>query len=230
MNTYTELIDKHKGENCFIYGAGPSLFYNMQEPFFKELKNNGIVITVNSAIIAEEEPDFWISNDHLTVNWSWFVKVRNSKCIKVIRNSWLEYKQEFDEFYIFKPRETSEDVIDFEENALAYCCSVSSAIDFGIQCGCKKIFLLGLDHCEYKGRHHYWQFFSRKNQPRQLKPAQGPFSQQKSLFPIHLKAYKALKGFAEYRGCKIYNCNPDSLVEVFKKIKFKNIEEHLKEK
>jgi len=221
MKNYTELLGKYNVNNIFILGAGPSLYFNMQEPFFKELSKYGLIISVNSAILAGE-PHFWISNDSLCMRWSWWKNVKKSKCIKIVRNSWLKYKDDIRDFYIFKPRNTPEDVIDFEEKNLCYPCSVSSAIDLSIQLKCKNIFVLGLDHKLTEDKHHFWQYF--KNQPRQLKPAQAKWDVQKSVFPIHLKSYKALRGFAEYKNCKIYNCNSDSKVEIFEKIKFKDVE------
>ena len=224
MNTYTQLIDKNKGENCFILGAGPSLFSNMNNYLFYDLKKHGIIITVNSAILACD-PHYWISCDHLCVNWSWWPKVKNSKCIKIVRNSWLKYKDDIEGFYIFSPRSTPEDAINFEDEGLMYCNSTNSAIDLGIKFGCKNIFILGLDHNAIEGKHHFWQFFEKP--PRQIRPAQGPWPQQKNLFPIHLQSYKALKSFAKYKKCEIYNCNPESKVDVFKKIKFEDIEKYL---
>jgi len=227
MNTYTQLIDKKNIENCFILGAGPSLFSNMNNSLFCDLKKHGIIITVNSAILAEKEPHYWISCDHLSTRWSWWEDVKNSRCIKLVRNSWLKYKDDQKGFFYFKPRTTSEDIIKSEEKRLCYCCSVSSSIDFSLQMDCKKIFILGLDHNTVDVKHHFWQFFEKGKQPRQIRPAQGPWDQQKSVFPIHLQSYKALKRFAEYKNCKIYNCNPESKVEVFEKIMFKEIEKYL---
>ena len=232
MNTYTELIDKHKGENCFILGAGPSLFSNMNNSLFYSLKKHGIVITVNSAILAEKSPNYWISNDHLCTNWSWWSIVRNSKCIKIVRNSWLKYKDDIEGFYIFSPRSTPEDVINFEEKGLCYCSSIPTSIDFSIKCGFKKnIFLLGVDQCLDKktNYHHFWQFLPIKDQPRQIKPAQSNWASQKKVFKYNDMAYKALNKFAEHKNCKIYNCNPESKVEVFEKIEFKDILKIIKE-
>ena len=229
---YTKFIDKHKGENCFILAAGPSLYDCMQSSLFCELKKHGIIVTVNSSIMSCCDIDknfIWISNDHLCVNWSWFSMVRNSKCIKIVRNSWLKYKDDIKGFYIFSPRKTPENEIDFDDDGLCYCSSVPTSLDFSIKCGFKKIFLLGVDQCEDKKTkyNHFWQFFPRKDWPKQLRPAQGDWASQKKVFKYNDMAYKALKRFAEYKNCKIYNCNSESKVEVFEKIKFEDIEKYL---
>ena len=227
MNTYTQLVDKHFGETAFILGAGPSLYSNMQIPVFNIIHKYGIVIAVNSGVMADPKFDYWVSTDSLCKNWSWWDLVKKGKGEKVVRSSWEKYKKELDGFLYFEARPTPEDIINSNDIGLCYCNSFSASIDLAIQMGCLNIFLLGLDHKAWNGNHHFWQGFPRHKQPRQIKPAQGPFSQQQSLFPIHLKAYKALEKFAKLKNVKIYNCNPDSDVEVFEKIKFKKVLSYL---
>ena len=223
--SYTELLNKDYGENCFILAAGPSLYEISKNSFFPKLKKYGTVICVNSSIIAFNEPDYWISTDALTLRWSWYNLVRKSKSIKIVRSSWLnKHKDEIEGFYVFNPRNTPEDEIDFEDTGLMYCNSTNAAIDFGIKCGVKKIFIMGLDHNLIDSKHHFWQFLPLREWPIQNKPAQGGWSTQRKVFPIHLQSYKALKKFAEYKNCEIFNCNIESNVKVFKKIRFEEIE------
>ena len=182
--------------------------------------------------MAKKECDIWLSNDYLCTRWTWWQDVANNNCVKIVRNSWIKHKDEikgFDRFYIFKPRPTSEDVVNFEDEGLAYCSSIPSAIDFSIQCGFKKIFLLGADHKldEKTGYHHFWQFFPRNKQPKQLKPAQGNWSVQKKVFEYNGLAYRALQKFAIYKKCKIYNCNKDSNVNEFDKIDFNTMKGYI---
>lgn len=227
MNTYTELINKNYDKIAFVLAAGPSLYEDMQSKCFKSLQRHGIVIAVNSAIIAFPNANYWISNDSLCRNWTWWKLVQNPKVTKIVRNSWLKYKKDIEGFYIFSPRPTAEDVVNSEDTGLCYCNSTNSAIDFAIQAGCKKIFICGLDHDAIDGKHHFWQFFPREKQPHQVRPAQAKWEVQKSVFPIHMKAYRALEKFSQCKKSKIYNCNPDSKVDCFKKIKFKKIEKYL---
>ena len=168
-----------------------------------------------------------MSNDALCRHWTWWKDVRRGKGIKVVRKSWLKYKRELKRFLFFSPRPTSEGIINPDDIGLCYCSSVPSAIDFAIQAGCKKVFLLGVDHKAIDEKHHFWQFFPRYEQPRQLKPAQEGWSKQQEVFPLNIKAYKALKEFADYKKCKIYNCNPESKVDVFEKIKFGEIADNI---
>ncbi|KKN05375.1 hypothetical protein LCGC14_1087840, partial [marine sediment metagenome] len=215
MESYEKLIDKYKGQDksAFILGAGTSLYAAWSTFRFSEIFDH-VVVAVNSGIVAtnweEGDPEdrYWISNDALCMRWTWWDKVKKSKATKIVRNSWLKHEDKIKDFLIFNPRPTSEDVVNPEDKSLCYCCSVSSAIDLMIQCGCSKIFILGLDHQMIQGKHHFWQFLSKDKQPRQLEPAQGPWEQQKKVFPIHLKSYKALREFAISRSTGIYNCSP----------------------
>ena len=223
MNSYIQLINNHENENAFIFGAGPSLWHNMHEPFFKEISKYGITIAVNSAVLAVPNFDYWISNDSLCRRWSWWKDVKNGEGIKVVRNSWKKYKEELDDFLFFNPRPTSEDIIHPGHIGLAYCSSVPSSIDLAIQMGCKKIFLFGVDQNAQRGKHHFWQYMDK--QPVARPSAQGPWEQQKKVFDLNIKAYDALLVFANYKKAKIYNVSWISVVNYWSKVKnFKRIE------
>lgn len=176
-------------------------------------------------IEGDPEKHFWISNDALCRNWSWWNNVLKAKCTKIVRNSWLKYKDELPGFIYFYPRPTSEDIVNPEDKGLCYCSSVVSALDLSLQMGSKKIFLLGVDQCLDKETkyHHYWQYFCHKNRPIQVTRAQGSWGQQEKVFKYNNMAYKALKGFSEYKKAEIYNCNLESEVDVFKKISLEDM-------
>jgi hypothetical protein len=229
MKNYRELIGKYKKKNCFILGAGPSLYNSMIDKNFNNILSKGVVIVVNSAILAYKDADVWISNDSLCRHWDYFSGLKKNKCIKVVRNSWLKYKDEIKDFYIFEPRKTSEGIIDPLDYGLCFCSSVPTSIDFAIKCRFSNIFLLGVDHCKDKktGYDHFWQYFPKEKRPRQIKPAQGPFHIQEKVFPINNMAYEALRGFAECNNVKIHNCNPYSNVNSFEKITFQEIKKLL---
>jgi len=224
-NTYIKLINKHKDQNCFVLGAGLSLFDIYTNPLWDQINNN-VVISVNSSILSLEwenenknDNRYWISNDALCRKWSWFNDfVKKNNCIKIVRNSWEKYKDELEGFLFFEPRNTSEGEIDTKEKHLCYCSSVPTAIDLAIQMGCKNIFLLGVDQYEEKGKRYFWELFPRDKQPQQLRPAIPNFKEQSKVFKYNDLAYNALKGFAELKDCNIYNCNEKSKVNNFEKI------------
>lgn len=239
INTYKSLIDKHRGESCFVIGAGPSLWYLMHNPLFTYLHTYGISIVVNSGVLAIPDFHYFISNDALCRNWDWWPIAKNGKGIKIVRNSWWKYREELKDFLYFSPRSTSEDIIHSEDEGLCYCSSIPSAIDLAIQMGCKNIFVLGLDQREYKGKHHFWQFFN--NKPKQIKPAQARWKEQEKVFKFNNKSYKALRKFSEYKKCNIYNISHMmedksgnirwmTQVDIFEVIHFNQIEEIVNKK
>jgi len=234
MKNYTELIGKYEGKTAIICGAGPSLYeVYMNKKVWEKINNgNQVIIICNSAILAFDwyldagNPDMkiWLSNDSLSKKWSWWELVKKANCIKIVRNSWLKYKKELKGFLFFSPRKTSEDIVDFEEQNLCYCSSLPSSLDLSLQLGCKSIFLLGADHSRSKdGKRYFWEYFNKKDQPRQIQPAIPRFEVQARSFKFNNMAYKALKKFAEYKKVNIYNCNPESKVEVFDKITIKEL-------
>ena len=102
FNTYIDLIDCHKGEDCFVLASGPSLydiFYGHNK--ILDLLKDKVVISINASIMAcvdrlgwltEGDKRYWISDDSLTTRWSWWKLVERSKCVKIVRDSWLKQK------------------------------------------------------------------------------------------------------------------------------------------
>lgn len=219
MNTYLKLINKHRGENAFIFGAGPSLWFNMKHPFFSKIHEHGITIAVNSAVVAVPNFDYWVSNDVLCRKWSYWEDVVKGKGIKVVRNSWEKYKKELEGFLFFNPRPTTEGVIDPGHLGLAYCSSIPTSIDLAIQMGCKKIFLFGVDQNSYKYKHHFWEFMERDKQPTCNNLIQDSWARQQEVFKISKKAFEALWNFAEYKKVDIYNVSWISYGEYLSKVK-----------
>ncbi len=222
LKPYTDLLDKHVGENAFILGAGTSLFELSTHPKFI-LIHDHVVISVNSTIILMPWSDgdcdsrYWISNDALCRRWTYWPFVKSCKSIKIVRNSWDKYYDEIPDFLYFWPRPTSEGVINPSDRGLAYCSSIPTSIDLAIQMGCKKVFLLGVDHYQSKKKTHFWEFYEKSRQP--IMPFGGlpRWKQQRRVFDFNDIAYTALSGFAEFMGSKIINCNPRSNVCAFEK-------------
>tara|TARA_Y100000310_G_scaffold57488_2_gene52734 strand:+ start:58834 stop:59619 length:786 start_codon:yes stop_codon:yes gene_type:complete len=228
MNNYISLRNEPREMSCFILGAGPSLYFNWRYPTYDNLNGKGLVFCVNSAVMSTKSCHYWISTDTLCMKWSWWKKMmeKNTHTIKVVRDSWLKYQDELkkyefegttasehfdgpDEggFLYFKARPTPENIINPDDEGLSYCSSMAAAIDLAIQMGSDKIFVFGLDHCSFQGKDHFWQFWIKHNHPTAEPGAQWNWNKQQEVFPIHLQAYEALRGYAESRGSKIYNVN-----------------------
>lgn len=171
MNSYLKLNQNTWRDcPCVICGAGPSLInYD-----FKNYENIHIV-SVNSSIIkmpweylcSKDLLRAWISNDSLCRKWDYFEKVISYNCEKIVRDSWLKYKDELINFLYFSPRSSKEDVINENDDGLAYNSSVPTAIDFAIKLNFKKIFVIGVDHSSFKNLTHFWQFLPKENQPKE---------------------------------------------------------------
>jgi hypothetical protein len=224
-NTYTELIDRHKGKLCVILGAGPSLYDLCISHHFTEILNH-VVISVNSAFMPlaklelDPEKHYWVSNDTLCRRWSYWKDIEKSKYVKVVRDSWLKYKKVMTNTLYFSPRPTSEDIIDPNDTGLCYCSSVPTSIDLAIQMGCKKIILFGVDQNDCDGRHHFWQLlYDRNNRPTANNPLiYDSWKKQQKVFEFNNKAYKALKKFADLKNVEIYNCSSITKVTAFDRI------------
>lgn len=223
INTYLKLSNIYDDANkkCYILGCGPSLYHYIYKNII--ITNNDIVISVNSSILCFDKLNnkkdiFWISNDALCRRWSWWKNVKKFQGYKIVRNSWLKYKNELNDFLFFPPRPTKESIINDSDEGLAYCSSVPSAIDLAIQMGVRDIYLLGVDHQKDRNnKHHFWEYLP--NRPTYTRPAQGPWRQQLEVFKFAEQSYEALNQFAIRKNVNIYNViNEGSKLNVFKKI------------
>ena len=264
MKSYSELIDAHEDENCFILGAGTSLFKIMKHKDYQKVFDNNVNITINASILATEweegNPDkrYWTSNDVACMHWTYWEKVLESNCKKLIRDSWkdrhddLKDYEEF--FYEFSPRSGWENApttinellygegIDepatdeekdnaIKENEIGLCSisSIPSAIDFAIQAGCKKIFLLGVDHYMVGRLSHFWEYLPKNKQPVVMPGGfRATHKMQSAMFEENMKTYTSLDRFAKKRGSEIFLCNPKSRVNCFNKIEFNDAIEMIK--
>jgi hypothetical protein len=224
MKSYIEFIDTHKNKNVFICGAGTSFFEVIENDNFKEL-NNQIVISVNSSIMAfnwhelsehKREDKYWLSNDSANRNFSYWHNIKETKINRIVRTSWSKYYYEIPDFYVFDARKNNLD-ISIEEKRLVGVSSVPSAIDFSIQTGASNIYLLGVDHYHNNGKTHFWEYWERKKHPKITGPRASP-SSQNNIFKENLPVYEKLNEFAKKCKCNIFNCNPQSKIDTFKKI------------
>lgn len=221
---YTILKDKHLGETAFVFGAGPSLYFDYVKNERFAFPHKYVTLTANSGIMfmpwqeGSASKRYWISNDSLCRKWGYWNKVKTAKAIKIVRDSWSKYADELTDFLYFSPRPTSEGKINPEDTGLAYCSSIPSGVDLCLQMGCKTIYLIGVDHYMYEGKSHAWQFLPDSEWPKGWLPLLAPQSQQKEVFfNYNNLAFNALKKFADYKEAKIINCNPKSKVEYFEK-------------
>lgn len=199
---------------------------------------------------GDPEKRYWTSNDVACRHWTYWDKVLASNCKKLIRDSWRSkhdiLKGYEDSFYEFSPRtgwenapttidellygegveepktdEEKDNAIKDDERGLCAISSIPSAIDFMIQAGCRKIFLLGVDHYMAGKLSHFWEYFPKSQQPV-VRPGgfKATHRMQKAMFEENMKTYASLDRFAKKKGSEIFLCNPKSRVTCFNKIEF----------
>lgn len=215
----------HEGNKAFICGAGVTL---------GTMDLSGIheypVISINSSIMLLPwgEPGdilkrFWVSTDALCMQWDYFWnKVTKWELTRVVRNSWERQAKDFKgvPMSYYTPRRMNND-IKFKEEGLMAGSSILSGIDLALLMGCKKVFLLGVDHRMINGNSHFWQLWPKKERPRrQGKP--GNFMpcqrQQGRVFKSNHRNFDVLARYSKRIGAKIYNCSNASEVKTFEYI------------
>lgn len=217
---------------CFVCGAGVSI---------GTLDLAGIheypVVCVNSSIILMpwEEPGdvlkrFWVSTDALCMQWDYFWnKVIRWEVTRIVRNSWARSAKEFKGVHVnyYTPRRTSSSP-KLKDDGLMAGSSILSAIDLALLMGCKKVFLLGVDHRNVNGNSHFWQLWPKKERPlREGKP--GNYipcqRQQGRVFKSNHRNFDILDAYSKSIGAAIYNCSTISEVKAFE---FMSLEDALK--
>jgi hypothetical protein len=192
------------------------------------------VISVNSAALlmpwmepGEELSRFWMSTDALCLEWDYFwQKVAKFECTRLVRNAWNREKNNLKNVNLtfYKPRKTSVD-FKWEEEGLLAGSSILSALDLALLMGCKKIILMGADHCMLNGNSHFWQSWPVVDRPKRKDRVAG-FSpcqkQQSAVFKSNFRMFDILQEYSQALGATIYNASPISQVKSFHKISFQD--------
>ena len=223
--TYIKLIGKHPQSVAFILGAGTSLYdiITDHKDKFNSIFNH-VVIAVNSSILImdhqDKEKHYWLSVDSRCRDWTWWKQVKISKLTKVVVEKFNKCMKGVDDTLYFCARPHPRYFIDPEDIGLECTSSSPAAIDLAIQMGCKEIYLLGFDHYMAKGCSHFWQLWDKESQPKFTGGKIATHKSQREIFVKNTTAFNAMKRFADAKNVIIYNCNPNSKVNVFKKIEF----------
>ena len=222
MSDTEQFRDIHVGNKCFVCGAGVSVG-TMDLTGIHEYP----VICVNSSVMLMPwgEPDdakkrFWVSTDALCMQWDYFWnKVMRWEMTRVVRNSWARSAKELKgvEMHYYIPRRATGDIKPKEEGLMGGS-SILSGIDLALLTGCKKVFLLGVDHRNVNGNSHFWQLWPKKERPlRQGKP--GNYMpcqrQQGRVFKSNFRNFDILSRLAKSTGAEVYNCSTISEVKSF---------------
>lgn len=232
MSDTEQFRDLHAGNKCFVCGSGVTVGI---------MELSGIheypVICVNSSVLlmpweepGDEKKRFWVSTDALCMQWDYFWnKVMKWEMIRIVRNSWARAVKELKgvEFKYYIPRRASGDIKSKEEGLMGGS-SILSAIDLALLMGCKKVFLLGVDHRNINGNSHFWQLWPKRERPRRdgkpgnYMPCQR---QQGRVFKSNFRNFDILSKYAQTVKANIYNCSTLSEVKSFE---FMSLEDALK--
>ena len=226
--------DIHKGRKCYVIGAGPSIAFLDLQKIHKH-----VVVSINSSALlmpwdkdGDELRRFWISNDVLCMQWTYFwTHVYRAKCTKIVRTSWKKNDETLrrHNFRYFMPRKSQNAPLDPEDPGLCSVSSVPTGIDFALRLGCRNIYLLGVDQRMMHGNSHFWQFWPKEKHPQRESKGKNFQPEQKhqiKVFDQNVKVFGALDLCAKSKGAEIKNCNLGSVLDAFPKISF---DESLKE-
>lgn len=220
LTHYTVFKNKYYNQSCFIVGAGTSL-----NSIDLSSIHSQIVISINSSILlmpwhdGDSNSRFWISNDSLVRYWTYWDDVKKSISNKIVRDSWQKYFCEIPDFYQFTARSTEQTKFCLHDDQLTGASSIPSAVDFALQIGCKRIFILGLDQYFVDNKTHFFDYWEPSKQPK-FSLGKLPHSVVKACYDLNNKVFLYLADFAQKLDAKIYNCNMRSRVDTFQKIDF----------
>jgi hypothetical protein len=88
----------------------------------------------------------------------------------------------------------------------------AAAINLAVHTGVKKIILFGFDMKLDPNQNQHWH-----------KLYASPLSQTTSIFNKHLMGFPQIKKDLDKLGIEVFNCNPDSAIECFQKVNFKDL-------
>jgi len=235
------LRDRHRGERCFILGAGSSI----KKQDLKKLAGER-VISVSNTFVHQDFPLFkpqyhvlppvFKSHGHLTkhsmyIDW---LREMEGKTLDAEMFFHIGDKEVIDKNGLFKNRlvhwveyspwdERSEPGVDLA-GVLPGIWSVSeTAIVIALYLGFDKIYLLGIDHDWFNGLHVY--FYDKNTEHKvQTDPKKLDFADSEFQMRRHAYIFKKYKYLYKMKK-NIFNANadPDSYVDVFPKVDFNSL-------
>ena len=244
-----ELKDKHKGGRCFLLGSGPSIKDENLKPLKNEIVfalNNFYVHDDFSEIMSGDVEKYYmtapIHPPQTETEWKeWFSDMENNmpKYVNLIfgisnqintakrildHHNLFEHNQKYwfygginiNDYYNFKQRD-----IDITRMTwIADTVSIYSLI-FALYMGFSEIYLLGMDHnyiCNNESNYRFYQKGIHQNNEveRTIKDA----SRTKHLSFGMYKIFHQYELLSNNSHTKIYNSSRNSLLDVFKYVKF----------
>ena len=218
-----------EGGTCIIIGGGPSILKQFNVP-------DEIVSDVH---VGKRQPSAYspylepIHKHHvIAVNVAYKIGAWIDMMIFGDSSTWSEDRKGILEFRGLKV--TCADMLPQNSNSLKYLgrdpkkrkggistdhCLVgwnknsgAAAMNLAVHTGVKRIILLGFDMRLDSSQNQHWHKFYT-----------SPLNQTTSIFNKHLAGFPQIKKDLDALGIEVLNANPDSAIEVFKKVNFKDI-------
>jgi len=244
-----ELKDLHKGKRCFILGSGPSIKKEDLVPLKNEIVfalNNFYVHEDFVEIMSGDEPKYYmtapIHPPQTEDEWKrWFEDMekhmpKNTNMIFGLNAYEGNIKYIFEKYGIFKEHkinwyfagvDTSEyysfDQKDIDMTSMVWSANTVSiyALIVAIYMGFDEIYLLGMDHTQIcKSNNEEIRFYTKADFQQSEVISKIKFSNNL------IEAYKSFNQkdiLSANCVSNIYNCSIESLLDMFKKIKLKDV-------
>lgn len=228
-----KLRNTHIGKRCFIIATGPSLKVEDIEQLDGEITigvnslykiydrtefrpNYYICLDEMSQIMLEENIGKYerkISKDGLFLNALKKTKIEDA--------GYLYYCYQDHWFNVDNPKYKFENLrysTDLVEGIYDKCTVTNAAIDFAIYCGCKEIYLLGVD-CNYNGPKKYFDDVDSGDIFVGESGERMAFCIQRAM----IAGYKFMEKETKKRGIHIYNATRGGMLEEFDRVDFDEI-------
>jgi|GEM_PF-501679 hypothetical protein len=241
------LLNRHKGERCFILGTGPSINKQDLSPL-----TNETCIGLNSFHLHKDysllKPSYHLLTSAVGHNLSekklniWFDQVEKNiphkTTIFCIHQDYSYIKKhsllsKYNTHYFGPTKKTSKmltDKIDATKEISQAFDILVTALDLAIYMGFKSIYVIGADH-------HYFfpkfvesknpppsYFFDINNTAHDVYEPKRKFTKKHAEFITTLwQQYYAIKRYAHQQQINIYNATPNSHLDVFPFVNFEDL-------
>jgi len=224
-----------EGGECWIIGGGPSvpLEFGVPEEVIARVLSGELPVSAYSPYLSAIHGKHVIGINAAFLIGDWIDMVffgdgrfyfdnKKDLCaypkIKVTCNSNLQHKRGIYNVKYLQRQGNHPHGITTQAGTVAWNGNSGAAsISLAAQLGVKKIFLLGFDmKVGEKGNQHFHRHYKSGKTAEPKDPKKLPFHRHARCFPLIARDAKSL-------GIEIINVNPDSKIEVFKRVKLSDV-------
>jgi hypothetical protein len=204
INKLQSINGKFKDQRCFVIGSGASL-----KGFDFNQLNNELTIAVNHSIEHYKKAKIHLFGDPRVLDYT--LKDDNNFEGMIFCSSQTDISKIANKEKVYVFEKNVEEVTDALEDGLySDFNSGMEAVNLALVMGCNPIYLLGFDFCAKENEYYYY------GKPEWFKTNVGYCDK---LLQSRVKFWDKFNSHKH----KIYNCSAISKIEIFKKVKFKDI-------